>query len=152
MQAHTVWVLTDQPLRTILHRLETSGRLVKWSVKLSKFDIQYHPHGAIKGQAIVDLIVEYTYASSVKAEMHEKQQEEEEVDQVGWIVHMDGSSTNSAAKGGVVLITLEKSKLEYTIRFRLKATNNEAKYELMITGLCLTYTLWARNVKVNSGS
>lgn len=46
----------------------------------------------------------------------------------------------------------EKSKLEYVIRFKFKATNNEAKYELMITGLRLTRTLWAKRVKVHSDS
>lgn len=48
-QAHTIQVLTNQPLKTILHKLETSGRLVKWSVEISEFDIEYHPRGAIKG-------------------------------------------------------------------------------------------------------
>ena len=33
-QAHTVVVLTDQPLRQGLHKPETSWRLVKWSVEL----------------------------------------------------------------------------------------------------------------------
>lgn len=61
--AHTIWVLTDQPLRTILHKPETSGKLVKWSVKLSKFDIEYHPQGAIKGQAMAGFITEYTRES-----------------------------------------------------------------------------------------
>lgn len=48
-QAHAIWDLTDQPLKAILHRLETSGWLVKWSIEINKFDIEYHPRGAIKG-------------------------------------------------------------------------------------------------------
>lgn len=48
-QAHTIRVLINQPLRAILHKPETSGRLVKWSVELSKFNIEYYPRGAIKG-------------------------------------------------------------------------------------------------------
>lgn len=42
-QAHTIWVLMDQPLMTILHKPETLRRLVKWSMELSKFDIEYCP-------------------------------------------------------------------------------------------------------------
>lgn len=41
---------------------------------------------------------------------------------------------------------------KYSIRFGFKATNNEAKYELMITGLRLAHTLRAINVKFNSNS
>jgi len=48
---------------------------------------------------------------------------------------MDGSSTNSAARGGGVFISPDKSKLEYAIRFGFKATNNKVEYESMITEL-----------------
>ena len=34
-QAHTIRVLTDQPLRQVLHKPEASGRLLKWSIELS---------------------------------------------------------------------------------------------------------------------
>lgn len=71
-KAHTFRVLIDQPLRTVLHRPKTSGRLVKWLVELNEFNIKYHPRGAIKGQAVVDFIVEYTYASGAEAEMLEE--------------------------------------------------------------------------------
>lgn len=50
------------------------------------------------------------------------------------------------------MITLKKSKLEYAIRFGFKATNNEAKYESIITGLCLARALGAGKIKVKSDS
>lgn len=46
---------------------------------------------------------------------------------------MDDSSTNNAVGGGVILIMPEKTKLEYVIRFGFKETDNESKYESMIT-------------------
>ncbi|XP_052204008.1 uncharacterized protein LOC127809283 [Diospyros lotus] len=48
-QAHSIIVLTDQPLRSILQKPECSGRLTKWSIELSEYDIQYQPRQAIKG-------------------------------------------------------------------------------------------------------
>lgn len=71
-QAHTIWVLIDQLLKTILHKPETFGRLVKWSVELSEFDIKYQPWRAIKGQAVMDFIVEYTHAPGVGSEAQEE--------------------------------------------------------------------------------
>ncbi|KAK3022018.1 hypothetical protein RJ639_045179 [Escallonia herrerae] len=59
-KSHTVTVLTDKPLRRILHKPDLSGRLVPWSVELGEFDIQYKPRPSIKGQALVDFIVECT--------------------------------------------------------------------------------------------
>ncbi|KAK3035690.1 hypothetical protein RJ639_032562 [Escallonia herrerae] len=59
-QSYTIVVLTDKPLRRILHKPDLSGRLVPWSVELGEFDIQYRPRPSIKGQALADFIVECT--------------------------------------------------------------------------------------------
>ncbi|CAL8175329.1 unnamed protein product [Prunus armeniaca] len=42
-QAYTIHVLTNQPLRQVLQKPETSGRLVKWAIELGEFDIHYKP-------------------------------------------------------------------------------------------------------------
>ncbi|KAG5544401.1 hypothetical protein RHGRI_016977 [Rhododendron griersonianum] len=60
-QAHSIKVLTDQPLRRILHCPETSGRLIQWSIELGEFDIEYKPRIAIKAQVLADFLAEYTY-------------------------------------------------------------------------------------------
>lgn len=38
-QAHTIVVLTNQPLRQVMQKLEPSGRLVQWAVDLGEHDI-----------------------------------------------------------------------------------------------------------------
>ena len=48
-QAHTIVVLTSYLIRAILYKPDTLGRLLKWVVELSEFDIEYHPRSAIKG-------------------------------------------------------------------------------------------------------
>ncbi|KAK8948482.1 hypothetical protein KSP39_PZI005424 [Platanthera zijinensis] len=42
-QAHAILVVTDHPLRRILEGVEHSGRLAKWSIELSEFDLSYVP-------------------------------------------------------------------------------------------------------------
>ncbi|CAL2257082.1 unnamed protein product [Prunus armeniaca] len=45
-QAHEITVLTNQPLRQVLQKPETSSRLVKWTIELGEFDIQFKPRPA----------------------------------------------------------------------------------------------------------
>ena len=60
LQAHTVIVLIDKPLRRVISGPEATGWMALWAIKLSKFDIQYQPRMAIKGQVIADFITEFT--------------------------------------------------------------------------------------------
>lgn len=56
--AHPILVLTDQPLGTVLKNPTSSGRLIKWTMMLTQFNIEYRPRTAIQGQALADFIVE----------------------------------------------------------------------------------------------
>ncbi|CAA0841906.1 Uncharacterized mitochondrial protein AtMg00860, partial [Striga hermonthica] len=47
---HSIVVFTTYPLRQVLHRPDTSGRMIKWAIELGQFDIQYRPRTAIKAQ------------------------------------------------------------------------------------------------------
>ncbi|KAL6185347.1 hypothetical protein ACLB2K_041481 [Fragaria x ananassa] len=59
-QAHSITLFTNCPLRQVLLKPETSGRLAKWAIELGEFDIHYMPRVAIKGQAAADFILELT--------------------------------------------------------------------------------------------
>ncbi|KAL5843565.1 hypothetical protein ACOSQ4_009523 [Xanthoceras sorbifolium] len=59
-QCHTISVLTTFPLKNILHKPELSGRLVKWTVELSEYDVNYQPCTAIKSQVLEDFIADFT--------------------------------------------------------------------------------------------
>ncbi|GJU07443.1 reverse transcriptase domain-containing protein [Tanacetum coccineum] len=49
-QAHTICVLTNQPIRQVLLKPENFGRLAKWAIELGEHDIRYKPRSAMKGQ------------------------------------------------------------------------------------------------------
>ena len=48
-QAHTIIVLTDQPLKRAMSNLEAAGRMALWAIELSEFDVQYHLRTPVKG-------------------------------------------------------------------------------------------------------
>jgi len=50
--------MTDLPIRKVLQKPDIAGRMIRWVVELSEFDIRYEPRGSIKGQVYVDFIVE----------------------------------------------------------------------------------------------
>ncbi|GJS27231.1 reverse transcriptase domain-containing protein [Tanacetum coccineum] len=57
-QAHTVVVITNQPIKQLLSSSEISVKDLKVEVRLEGYDIQYRPRTAIKGQILADFIVE----------------------------------------------------------------------------------------------
>ena len=54
-------MLTDSPLKKILHKPDVSGRLLKWSIEISGFDINFKARRAIKAQALADFIAETAF-------------------------------------------------------------------------------------------
>ena len=48
-QAHTIVVLTQLPLRSLLQKADYIGRIAKWETILGVFYIKYMPRTSIKG-------------------------------------------------------------------------------------------------------
>ena len=59
--SHLVRVLTNYPLRQILQKLHALGRLLKWAIELSQFEIEFQPRPVIKGQALAGFIAEFSH-------------------------------------------------------------------------------------------
>nr|CAN71502.1 hypothetical protein VITISV_021013 [Vitis vinifera] len=59
-QAHPVIILTDQPLRNILHKLDLTRRILQWAIELSEFGIEFQPRLSMKGQVMADFVLEYS--------------------------------------------------------------------------------------------
>ena len=50
--------MTNLPIQKVLQKPYVTGRMVRWAVELSEFDIQYEPRGSIKGQVYADFVAE----------------------------------------------------------------------------------------------
>ena len=165
-QAHSIVVLTDQPLRKILYRPETSGRLVQWSFELEEFDIQYRPRVALKGQAVADFIAEFTYTEEPEAPPPPAPTEtllqpgrglletfpQEAGKEPHWWLFVDGSSTKDSSGAGVLLLPPDRSPIEYAVRFCFEASNNEAEYEALLAGLRLALHFEVKHLRAASDS
>ena len=70
-QAHTVVVLTQLPLKSVLRSANYTGRIAKWGTILGAFDIRYMPRTAIKGQVLADLVAEFAEPTLERVEVSE---------------------------------------------------------------------------------
>ena len=84
---------------------------------------------AIKGQALVDFIAEFTFPSE---EDRDGQKEPPK-----WRLFVDGSSNENGSGAGLMLVSPENHRISSALRFTFKASNNDAEYEAMIAGLKL---------------
>jgi hypothetical protein len=59
-QSHKIKVVSSFPLGEILRRRDIMGRIVKWTVELGKFDLEFIPRQAIKSHILADFVSEWT--------------------------------------------------------------------------------------------
>nr|XP_025682159.1 uncharacterized protein LOC112783427 [Arachis hypogaea] len=138
-QSHTIIVRTSHPLRQILSKPELAGRLVKWSIEISEFDIQYQPRGSVKSQYLADFVAELT-----SSEPDDKEQT--------WTLFVDGASNPQGAGAGILLESSEGIVVEHSLKFSFKASNNQAEYEALIAGLRLAKDLHVKFLKIHCDS
>ena len=65
---------------------------------------------------------------------------------------MDGALSAMGAGVGIVIITLEGIRLEYSFKLGFKAINNKAEYEAFLAGLRTVLCLGACDVEIYSVS
>ncbi|XP_022880778.1 uncharacterized protein LOC111398055 [Olea europaea var. sylvestris] len=76
----------------------------------------------------------------------------EPVEPPTWSLFVDGSSGETGSGAGVVLESLEGHKLNCTVRFSFKASNNAAEYEALLAGLRLAKEVQVKRLLVSSDS
>ena len=138
-QAHTVVVLTQLPLKSILRSVDYTSRVAKWDTILGDFDIKYMPCTSINGQVLTNLVAEF--AECLKEMNVEKHgMDEKSIGVISaqcsmpWEVYMDRTANQRGLGVVLVLVSPEKITIEKSLRLGFSATNNEAEYEALLMG------------------
>ena len=150
----------SHPLRQVLQNLEVFERLTKWAIELGEFDIKFIPRTTIKGQALADFVVEFTYPTKAlggttnKASISEGRTKDDDSTDLSnvWSLRIDSSSNMNGSGVGVVLESPTGEKVSSTLRLEFPSSNNEAEYEALIFRLCLARELGIEQIKVDSDS
>src|SRR3989337_3060478 len=124
-QGHPITVVSSAPLGDIIQNREATGRVAKWAIELGPHGLKYMPQIAIKSQALVDFINDWT----------ELQMPEEKPDNTYWTIHFDGSRQLEGSGAGLILTSPRGDKFCYVLRLMFPCTNNAAEYEALLHGL-----------------
>jgi ribonuclease HI len=130
-QALKITVPSSFPLGEIIRNRDANDRIVKWSVELGEFDIEFCPRQAIKSQILADFVSEWTEIQIPPL----KERPEH------WIMYFDGALNLEGAGAGILLISPQGENLKYILQIHYKASNNRAEYEALIHGLCIAVSL-----------
>ncbi|XP_070026327.1 uncharacterized protein [Nicotiana sylvestris] len=122
----------------------STGRLAKWQILLTEFDIIYVTRTTMKAQALADHLPENsvdeeyeplrTYFPDEEV-MHID--EAEQVEKPSWKLFFDGAANMKGVGIGAVLISETGHHYPVTTQLHFYCTNNMAQYEACILGLRL---------------
>ncbi|KAK1667043.1 hypothetical protein QYE76_055202 [Lolium multiflorum] len=116
-QEHPMAVVSKTPLSTIINNSDATGRVAKWGIKLSAFDINYKARSSIKSQVLADIFVDWTEAPEGTQ---------------AWVMHFDGSKQHQGSGAGVTMKSPTGEDLQYVLQIHFEATNNMAEYEALL--------------------
>ena len=112
-QAHPIVVYTSYPLKQIFQKPETSGRIMRWAVELSQFEIQFKPRSAIRGQSLADFVAEFT--PSIVVPTGESPISPSDI--LIWTLFVDGSAGNAGSELVCSSFHLHLRNFNWNMRF-----------------------------------
>jgi len=112
-----------------------SGRIGKWILALSEFDLRYESAKAVKGQVMADFVTQHCGMVGT-------------LEIVPWTLFFDGSTCDWGAGICVVLISPQGKKYEFSLPIPATSTNNQAEYQALIKGLKLLKEVHADAVEI----
>jgi len=144
-ETHRIHIKTNYPIKAVLRKPELSGRMAKWSVKLSTYDLVYEPRTAIKSQALANFVADFSTDIQQEVDLEVQMLNE---DTQGWTLFTDGASNVRGSGLGIILKSPQGDIIPQSIRCDFHTTNNEAEYEALIAGLQLARNMGIRNLQV----
>ena len=144
MLSHTTWLISKMdPVKYIFEKPALTGRIARWQVLLSEFDIVYVTQKAVKGSALADYLAQQPlqdyrpmhpeFPDEDIMALFEEKRTHEDIDK--WIVCFDGASNALGHGVGAVLVSPDDQCIPFTARLGFDCTNNMAEYEACALGV-----------------
>jgi hypothetical protein len=123
LNAKCIVYLKFDVIKHILSMPILNGRIGKWILALSEFELKFESAKAIKGHIIAEFITEHRDPSINLLEI------------TPWALLFDGSSCGKGGGVGILLVSPRGEMFEFAIPIQSTVTNNQAEYEALLRGL-----------------
>ena len=168
MMNQTTWLISKMdPIKYIFEKPALTGRIARWQMLLSEYDIEYHTLKAIKGSVLADHLahqpiddyesINFEFPDEdvmyLKAKDFNKPLPNEGPEPGSqWGLIFNGV-VNAYGNGiGALIITPHGVHIPFTARLTFKCTNNKEEYEACIMGLEEAIDLRIKNLDVYGDS
>ena len=99
---------------------------MKWAFELEEFELVYRPRTAIKYQALVDFLAEFTYLENpIEEPTQPNLPLELQASILTWVLYVDRFSNNQGSGTGMILTIPNDFQIKCTLRFRFEASNTK---------------------------
>nr|KYP41617.1 Transposon Ty3-I Gag-Pol polyprotein [Cajanus cajan] len=118
------------------------SRVGKWALALTEYSLNFEPLKATKGQVIADFLADHSKETEEVIYLTTKP----------WKLFFDGSKHELGTGIGLLIISPEGLPTKLSLKTYKGYSNNETKYQALITGLEILKELGARNVSIRGDS
>ncbi|XP_039683803.1 uncharacterized protein [Medicago truncatula] len=165
---HATWLVSKMdPIKYIFEKPALTGRIARWQMLLSEYDIEYRSRKAIKGSILADHLahqpledyrpIKFDFPDEEIMYLKMKDCDEPlfgegpDPDSV-WGLIFDGAVNVYGNGIGAVLLTPKGAHIPFTARLRFDCTNNIAEYEACIMGIEEAIDLRIKNIEIYGDS
>jgi ribonuclease HI len=119
------------------------GRVGKWIYSLIEYDLDYEPLWAVKGQVIMDFVVDYEVSLEEGVIIIELR---------AWVLHFYGSVCSRGQGIGCVIVSPSGEEYSLSAGLGFECTDNQVEYEALLYGLEYLFEVGDRDIEVYGDS
>ncbi|XP_074283500.1 uncharacterized protein LOC141608048 [Silene latifolia] len=141
------------PIKYLFEKPVLNGRMSRWTLMLSEFDLKYVPLKAIKGKVVADFLADNPVEETDIVDTWSFPDEDiVHVKDDVWDLYFDGDSNNMGCGIGVLIISPRGEHVPVSIKLDFAVTNNAVEYEACLLGLQSTNKLGVMKLTVQGDS
>ncbi|GAU44160.1 hypothetical protein TSUD_399820 [Trifolium subterraneum] len=165
---HTTWLISKMdPIKYIFEKAALTGRISRWQMLLSEYDIEYRTQKAIKGSILADHLAHQPVEDyqPIKFDFPDEEimylKMKDCVEPVfgegpdpesQWGLIFDGAVNLYGSGIEAIIVTPKGAHIPFTARLQFECTNNIAEYEACIMGIEEAIDLRIKNIDIYGDS